>query len=222
MEKFYHMQVLEKTNSIEKNEINLINFSGEENSLKILFLGVTHGEEPQGKFLIEKFIEEIDKNNLQFKNNLFFIPCLNPDGLNKNQRGNANNVDLNRNFNTKNFEVTTFDDDTTSGTKPLSEPESQFLANIVEKYNFDIILSFHAPFAIVNYDGPAKNFAEKISEITSYPVQASIGYPTPGSFGTFAGVEKNIPTITLEVSDKLSNDELWEQNKNVFLYLANY
>ena len=91
---------------IKTTNRNVITFSSYEtqknNSLNILFLGVTHGEEPQGKFLIEKFIEEIDKNNLQFKNNLFFIPCLNPDGLSKKQRGNSNNVDLNRNFNTKN------------------------------------------------------------------------------------------------------------------------
>lgn len=215
------MQVLEKAISQNSNEISLLKYTGKTNSLNILFVGVTHGEEPQGKFLIENFIEKIINHNLQFKNNLYFIPCLNPDGLSKNKRGNANNVDLNRNFNTKNFEITTFDDNTISGEKPLSEIESQFLTNVVETYKFDVILSFHAPFAIVNYDGPAEDFAEKISKITGYPVQASIGYPTPGSFGTYTGVEKNIPTITLEVSDKLSNEELWEQNKGVFTYLAN-
>lgn len=216
------MQILEKAISIKHNEILLLKLSGKTDGLNILFIGVTHGEEPQGKLLIENFINEIQTNNLQFKNNLFFIPCLNPDGLNKGQRGNSNNVDLNRNFNTKNFEITTFDDNTTSGKKALSERESKFLANIIESYHFDVILSFHAPFAIVNYDGPAQIFAEAISSITGYPVQASIGYPTPGSFGTFAGVEKNIPTITLEVSDKLTSEDLWKQNRDVFYYLANY
>ena len=104
---------------------------------------------------------------------------------------------------------------------PLSEIETKFLANIVEKYNFDVILSFHAPFAIVNYDGPAEKIAQEISNITGYPLQADIGYTTPGSFGTFCGVEKNIPIVTLEVSDKLSDEELWVQNKKVFYYLAN-
>ena len=64
------------------------------------------------------------------------------------------------------------------------------------------------------------NIAEKISEITGYPVQSDIGYPTPGSFGTYCGVERKIPTITLEVSEKLSEKELWIQNKDVFLYFA--
>ena len=35
----------------------------------------------------------------------------------------------------------------------------------------------------------------KISDIMNYPVEPSIGYPTPGSFGTWAGIEKQIPTI---------------------------
>ena len=35
-------------------------------------------------------------------------------------------------------------------------------------------------------------------------------------YGTFCGVEKNIPIVTLEVSDKLSDEELWVQNKKVF------
>ena len=217
-----NVKILEKNISTCGKEITCsIRNSGKTNALKILFLGVTHGEEPQGKFLIEKFMQEIEEQKLTFLNDLYFIPCLNPDGMTKGQRGNANNVDLNRNFPTKNYEITSFDDGTTSGVCANSEKETQFLSKIIETYNFDMILSFHAPFEIVNYDGPAENIANKISKITGYPVQADIGYSTPGSFGTFCGVERNIPTITLEVSQKLTNEELWAQNKDVFYYLGN-
>ena len=187
----------------------------------ILFLGVTHGEEPQGKYLIEKFLEKIKNENLNFKNNLYFIPCLNPDGMENGKRGNSNNVDLNRNFPTKNYKVMTFDDGTTSGVEANSERETKFLSEIIETIKFDAILSFHAPFAIVNYDGNAQNIASEVSKITGYPIQADIGYPTPGSFVTFCGVERNIPTITLEVSDKLSHEELWTQNEKLFDFFAN-
>ena len=34
---------------------------------------------------------------------------------------------------------------------------------------------------------------------SGYPVVESIGYPTPGSFGTFAGKIRQIPVITLEL-----------------------
>ena len=32
-----------------------------------------------------------------------------------------------------------------------------------------------------------------------YEVKTDIGYPTPGSLGTYCGLEKGIPTITYEV-----------------------
>ena len=149
-------------------------------------------------------------------NNLLFIPCLNPDGMALGKRTNANNVDLNRNFPTKNWgqnkgENATCDDETTSyygGKSPSSEIETQFVINIIEKYKPKLILTLHAPYKVVNYDGPAENIAKQISKITGYPVEASIGYPTPGSFGTYCGVERNIPTITLELDEECPVEEL--------------
>ena len=216
------LEILEKITTIKGNEIAFLKIkSAQPKAKNILFLGVTHGEEPQGKFLIEKFLKKIKEEKQNFNNNLYFIPCLNPDGMAKGKRGNSNNVDINRNFPTKNYIKTTFDDGTTSGDFANSETETKFLSNIIENIKFDVILSFHAPFAVVNYDGNAQNIAQKISEITGYPVQADIGYPTPGSFGTFCGAERKIPIITLEVSDKLSEEELWKQNEPVFSFLAN-
>ena len=160
------MDILEQTETQSGKKIEFFGSIGiAKNPKNILFIGVTHGEEPQGKFLIEKFMHEIEEKKLSFANNLFFIPCLNPDGFEKKQRGNSNNVDLNRNFKTNNWIKTNFDDGTTSGEYPFSENESLFLGKVVEKYRFDVILSFHAPFKIVNFDGNAKTIAEKISEI---------------------------------------------------------
>ena len=73
----------------------------------------------------------------------------------------------------------------------------------VEKYKPRLILTLHAPYKIVNYDGDALVAANAISKIIGYPVEESIGYPTPGSFGTWAGVEKGIPTITLELDEEV-------------------
>ena len=71
-----------------------------------------------------------------------------------------------------------------------------------------MILTLHAPFKVVNYDGDALEVAQKISKIIGYPIEASIGYPTPGSFGTWAGIEKGIPTITLELDEEIDVKEL--------------
>ena len=62
----------------------------------------------------------------------------------------------------------------------------------------------------------------KISEIIYYPVEASIGYPTPGSFGTYCGIEKNIPTITLELDEECSAQDLIEPVHKIFNLLENY
>ena len=142
-------------------------------------------------------------------NNLLFIPCLNPDGMQLGQRTNANGVDLNRNFRTKNWgenlgDNATCDDEKSAyygGISAGSEIETKFLINIIQEFNPKTILTLHAPYKVVNYDGPAKELAEKISAIINYPVEASIGYPTPGSFGTYAGVERQISTITLELDE---------------------
>lgn len=145
-----------------------------------------------------------------------FIPCLNPDGLQLNRRTNANNVDINRNFPTKNWgknegDNATCDDETTNyfgGKSAGGEIETRFLIDTINKYTPSLVMTIHAPYKVVNYDGPAKGIAEKISNIIKYPVEASIGYPTPGSFGTWAGVERNIPTITLEVDEKIQVQQL--------------
>ena len=211
------MEILKTVKTIGKNDIKLIYIQGEKNSKNILIIGVFHGEEPQGEYLINKYLEDFSNNN---KNNLYFIPCLNPDGKSVNKRQNSNGIDLNRNFPTKNWrrieKVEYF-----GGTMAGSEIETKFMIEVLNDYKFDAILSIHAPFKIVNYDGPAQDFAKKISELTGYKVQADIGYPTPGSFGNYAGVERNIPTITLELDENDNLEYLWEINKKVFDFLAN-
>ena len=174
-----------------------------------LIIGVFHGDEPQGKFLIEEYI----KNNVT--DSLSFIPCLNPDGMQLGQRTNANGVDLNRNFPTKNWELTK-KNEFFGGKAPASEIETQFVIDIIQEYKPSLILTLHAPIKVVNYDGPAKSTAEKISEIIKYPVEASIGYPTPGSFGTFAGIERQIPTITLELDETCPVENLIKPVHKIF------
>ena len=155
---------------------------------------------------------------------LLFIPCLNPDGMQLGQRTNANGVDLNRNFPTKNWgenhgDNATCDDAETAyygGTSGGSEIETQFLIDTIREFKPNKILTLHAPYKVVNYDGPAKELAEKISTIINYPVEASIGYPTPGSFGTYAGVERQVPTITLELDEEIPVEQLIQPVFEIF------
>ena len=202
------MKILEQTLSKNNNKIELL---GEVNHKNILVIGVFHGDEPQGEILINKYLE----NN---SSNLLFIPCLNPDGKDLNTRQNSNNVDLNRNFPTKNW-IKSTDKQYYGGETPASEIETKFVINILEKYKPKAILTLHSPYCVVNYDGNAKEIAEEISKIINYPVEEDIGYPTPGSFGTYCGKERNIPTITLELSEEVPIKDLEEPAFKIFKYL---
>lgn len=229
----------------------------------ILIIGVIHGDEPQGKFLIENYLEnqvpqpprplgeraefqnEARVSEIRVRGNstnrLLFIPCLNPDGMALKTRQNANGVDLNRNFSTKNWGLSDplrhceeqsdaaiqekndpKNSDFFGGENSSSEIETRFVEEILEEFSPDLILTLHAPFKVVNYDGPASEVAQKISEIINYPVQSDIGYPTPGSFGTYAGVERNIPTITLELDEEVKVETLVEPINKIFDYLVSY
>jgi len=221
------MEILKKTLTKNNNDVILL---GNANHKKTLVIGVFHGDEPQGKFLIENYI----KNNPQSP--LLFIPCLNPDGMAKNTRTNANGVDLNRNFPTENWEFTERTlyninenpaltslhgkkNEFFGGEISASEIETQFLIDIIEEYKPQLILTLHAPFKVVNYDGNAKEISKKISKIINYPVEENIGYPTPGSFGTYCGVERNIPTITLELDDVCPIETLVDPVNKIFSLL---
>lgn len=209
------LKILEQVKTKLGNKIELLS---NQTDSKVLIIGVFHGDEPQGKYLIEKYLNE------RTEPKHLFIPCLNPDGLSQNTRVNANNVDLNRNFPTKNWGINkganaTCDDEKTDyfgGKTAASEIETQFVINIIEKYQPKLIITLHAPYKIVNYDGPAEDIAQKISEIINYPVEASIGYPTPGSFGTYCGVERNIPTITLELDEEIPVEKLVQPVFEIF------
>jgi len=200
--------------------IQLIKYPSTNTQAKtILIIGVFHGEEPQGEYVISKYLEE--KNFSEIENHLYFIPCLNPWGKERGVRGNHNGVDLNRNYPTKNW-IETEKDEYYSGKHAASEITTRQMTDLLEEVKPDIILTLHAPLKCVNYDGPAKELAEKIAEFCEYPVIADLGYPTPGSFGTYCGVERNIPTITLEYDEEEEYESIYNKTEKIFDWMAVY
>lgn len=190
-------------------DLKILNNSGLK---KILAVGVFHGDEPQGEYFINKYLQ---LKRQGFKNSLYFIPRLNKN----NARTNSSGVDLNRNFPTRNW-IKSDKNDYFGGEFAACEDETKFLVDLIENNKFDAILTIHAPYKIINYDGPAESLARVVSNILGYPVESDIGYPTPGSFGTYCGVERNIPTLTIEVDENKAPEELLEHFVELFDYLA--
>ncbi len=194
-------------------KISLIKQENSNYDKKLLIIGVFHGDEPQGEYFINSYL---NKSKINGKNSLFFIPRLNKN----NERKNLNGVDLNRNFPTKNWKKSE-NNDYYGGTKPNSEEETKFLVDLIEKNKFDGIITIHSPYKTINYDGDALDLAQKIKKFLGYKITDDIGYPTPGSFGTYCGVERNIPTITIEIDEEENIEKLNEKFSLLFDYLKN-
>ena len=149
-------------------------------------------------------------------------PLVNPDGYERRKRRNANNVDINRNFPTSNWKRTTPRSRMFGGETPGSEPETLAVIEAVKHFRPACIVTVH-PIGGArycnNYDGPGSAMAKKMKKSNGYPVRASIGYPTPGSFGAWAGRERHIPIITLELPSRDSLNRCWEDNRDAFLNL---
>lgn len=184
----------------------------------ILFLGGFHGSEISGVELAYRFAELLHgKDSSEFNSRVILIPVLNPDGLIRATRRNANGVDVNRNFPTENWSTEHRSAHNYPGDAPGTEPETIIVMNLLGMYQPQRIVTIHAPLEMVNYDGPARDLAERMSEFNHYPVTSDIGYPTPGSFGTYAGRERQIPTITLELPRGAFTEKMWEDNSKALL-----
>lgn len=190
--------------------------AGEENAW-LFIIGRFHGDEPEGEYIIEKLMEELRANTCgEVVYNLLLVPCLNPDGKEMNTRENANQVDLNRNYPTANFSPESVNphSGTASAGQPGSEPETKLMMELTALYEPARILSIHSDLHLVDYDGPAKPWAEEISKLTAYRLVENVGYPCTGSFGTWAGIERQIPLVTLETpsaNDEESLAKVWQE-----------
>jgi protein MpaA len=129
---------------------------------------------------------------------LLVIPALNPDGIVHGTKNSATDVDLNRNFPARSFTLA-HAPRYHPGPRPLSEPETRALAAVVEEEPVCGVVAVHAPFACINYDGPARGWAEAVSAACGWPVQEDIGYPTPGSLGSWLGRDRALPVLTIEL-----------------------
>lgn len=137
-----------------------------------------------------------------------FIPVLNPDGLMHRpaRRMNARGVDLNRNFPTPNWQyetknywenLTHKDPRRWPGKAPLSEPESKFFYDQIASFKPDVIISIHAPYGVLDFDGPVMP-PTKLGRL--YLDQVGV---FPGSLGNYAGVQNAMPVVTVELPNAL-------------------
>ncbi len=199
--------------SIKNQPIEIYYKINQNAKFSVLFLGGVHGNESEGFLFLERFIKEIDNIKIPSEVSLWICPRVNPDGCQVLRRTNYRNVDLNRNLPTKDWTGDFVDPKYYPGPYPASEPET--IATLVMIHNIKpkFIISFHSyENPMINYNGNCLDLAKEMAKYNHLEPKGDIGYPTPGSLGTYAGLENDIPTITLEILRGQPPEEVWNQH----------
>lgn len=193
-----------------------------------LILGGVHGDEPKSVYVVRCLLAELERLDVPRRQvraattmpAVTIVPVVNPDGLLRRTRCNARRVDINRNFPTRDWSPGPARRRNYGGPRPLSEPETRALHRCVTVSKPAWIVTVHSIDRhrfCNNYDGPGRRLASSFARCNGYPVSASIGYPTPGSFGTWAGAERGIAVLTLELPSHRSREQCWRENREALL-----
>ncbi|MDD2884818.1 MAG: M14 family zinc carboxypeptidase [Dechloromonas sp.] len=170
---------------------------------RVLIIGGIHGDELTSISIVFRWLDWIDEGSAK-NYHWHVIPLANPDGLfnRPSTRTNGRGVDLNRNFPTPDWsanaqtywvERTRRDPRRNPGQEASSEVETRWLQAQISHFKPDVIISIHAPYNLLDYDGPATQplrFGRlSLNRLGVYP----------GSLGNYGGLHKKIPVVTIEL-----------------------
>jgi len=126
---------------------------------RALIVGCIHGNETAGIAIADRLAQGAPPAELD----LWIIPDLNPDGVAAGTRGNADRVDLNRNFPWRWRPLTGL---YYSGPHALSEPESRIAYRLVKRIEPGISIWFHQHLDVVDESGGAIAVERRFARLT--------------------------------------------------------
>lgn len=172
---------------------------------ELLIMAAIHGDEAETTVVVSEALRCLPVGELRAA----VILCANPDGMLRGTRGNVRGVDLNRNFPTSNWSAAPVcyksrandarDIALSPGPAPASEPELTALLELIERLNPRAIVTLHSALACID-DAGGSHLGRQVAERCGLPLLTEIGYPTPGSMGTWA-LERRLALVTYEVED---------------------
>lgn len=178
---------------------------GDPKGVTVAVIGVIHGNEEAGLLITDELL------NMQIPKgvNLWVIPSMNPDGTALDRRGNANRVDLNRNFPYGWARIGQPGYWQYAGPNRASEPETKAIVNFFREIKPALGVWYHQDLNIIS---PGVGFEGEIraryGAITGLPMKRITG-------GTYTGVAatwqkkgiKNSMAFVVELGKTLSTDE---------------
>lgn len=169
---------------------------------RILLLGGVHGNE-YGTPVVMAFLRYVRAHPsvVPSGTQLDVVACVNPDGYAKRRRTNAHNVDINRNFPSRNWSRKRNRSGASPGARPGSEPETRALLALLESRRYVRVVSLHSRGGILDWDGPGGwTLARRMSKASRVRVHRLGAYH--GSMGAFVPAKYRIPIITWELSSR--------------------
>lgn len=187
---------------------------------RALWIGGIHGDETEGSIATDELPAAFLAAGLAPLVTLTIVADVNPDGRAVHQRRNARGVDLNRNYPSRNYEP-----GGDRGDRALSEPEAKALHDLILAEKPAIVLVAHSwgrkasgPRAFVNFDGPTERIARHFAVASGYPVVPSTDiHGTPGSLGSFVGLDLGIPILTIEYERGRDARQCWNETRTAIL-----
>jgi protein MpaA len=196
---------LTECESVQKTPIYHFEFEGTaakagQKVQNILVFSVVHGDEDQSGSVALSWLNRLQ--DIAPRNRWRIIPVLNPDGWKLKTRTNANGIDINRNFPSKDWDALALkywkskadsNPRRFPGKAAASEPETRCAMAHIEEFKPDFIISIHTPLGVLDFDGPPV----KMPKFQPLP-WVNLGN-FPGSLGRYMWVDRNVPVLTVEL-----------------------
>lgn len=236
--------------SVNGNDITAYHYGNGDTEL--LFVGGIHGGYSWNTALVAfELMDYLEANQSSFAENLrvTVVPVLNPDGLERitgttgkfaasdveaseagraAARFNANNVDLNRNFDCEWEAQGVWQNKTVSGgSAPFSEPETKAIRDYVTQTNPAAVVVWYSSAGGVFASSCNNGVSAETREITNLYADAS-GYPAYEEFDFYEITgdmvnwlaKNNIPGISVLLSNHTSTE--WAKNRAGIEALLNH
>jgi len=178
---------------------------GDPKGVTVAVVGVIHGNEEAGLLITDELV------NMQIPKgvNLWVIPSINPDGTALDRRGNANRVDLNRNFPHGWARIGQPGYWQYAGPSRASEPETKAIIAFFREIKPALGLWYHQDLNIIS---PGVGFEGEIraryGALTGLPMKRITGGRYTGVAATWQkkGI-KNSMAFVVELGKTLNTDE---------------
>ncbi|XP_047983263.1 carboxypeptidase SOL1-like isoform X1 [Salvia hispanica] len=216
------------------------------------FVGNVHGNEPVGRelllllanWLCDNYLKDSLATTIVDDVHLHILPSMNPDGYALRRRGNANNIDLNRDFPDQFFHM---NDD-----MDLRQPETKAMLKWMKDIHFTASATLHGGALVANYpwDGTEDKRRDyfgcpddktfrflaslysrshyKMSRSKEFPggiTNGAFWYPLYGGMQDWNYIHSGCFELTLEISDEKWPDaselpKIWDHNRMSMLKIV--